>query len=146
MDYLTIKTEIVERVGVITLDHPPLNSVSKRMMVEMMRALDEFEQNDVVRAIMVKANGPDFSYGADGGDVKKGVNGEAEEISESFSVLGNRLVERIDGCPKRRSLRQRDGASAAPRRCSTPLISVLSARASACTTVTSIMARLVPGA
>ena len=29
MDYLTIKTEIVERVGVITLDHPPLNSVSK---------------------------------------------------------------------------------------------------------------------
>ena len=58
MDYLTIKTEIVERVGVITLDHPPLNSVSKRMMVEMMRALDEFEQNDVVRAIMVKANGP----------------------------------------------------------------------------------------
>ena len=100
MDYLTIKTEIVERVGVITLDHPPLNSVSKRMMVEIMRALDEFEQNDVVRAIMVKANGPDFSYGADGGDVKKGVNGEAEEISESFSVLGNRLVERIDCCPK----------------------------------------------
>ena len=100
MDYLTIKTEIVERVGVITLDHPPLNSVSKRMMVEMMRALDEFEQNDVVRAIMVKANGPDFSYGADGGDVKKGINGEAEEISESFSVLGNRLVERIDCCPK----------------------------------------------
>ena len=93
MDYLTIKTEIVERVGVITLDHPPLNSVSKRMMVEMMRALDEFEQNDVVRAIMVKANGPDFSYGADGGDVKKGINGEAEEISESFSVLGNRLKQ-----------------------------------------------------
>lgn len=100
MDYLTIKTEIVERVGVITLDHPPLNSVSKRMMVEMMRALDEFEQNDVVRAIMVKANGPDFSYGADGGDVKKGVNGEAEEISESFSVLGNRLVERTGGLDK----------------------------------------------
>lgn len=93
-------TALLSIFGVITLDHPPLNSVSKRMMVEMMRALDEFEQNDVVRAIMVKANGPDFSYGADGGDVKKGVNGEAEEISESFSVLGNRLVERIDGCPK----------------------------------------------
>ena len=70
MEYLTIKTEIVERVGVITLDHPPLNSVSKRMMVEIMHALDEFEQNDVVRAVMVKSNGPDFSYGADGGDVK----------------------------------------------------------------------------
>lgn len=146
MDYLTIKTEIVERVGVITLDHPPLNSVSKRMMVEMMRALDEFEQNDVVRAIMVKANGPDFSYGADGGDVKKGVNGEAEEISESFSVLGNRLVERIDGCPKPTLV-------AAKGRCiggSTAMFNAFDIRivgeASACTTVTSIMARLVPGA
>ena len=130
---MTIKTEIVERVGAITLDHPPLNSVSKRMMVEMMRALDEFEQNDVIRAIMVKANGPDFSYGADGGDVKKGVNGEAEEISESFSVLGNRLVE------------QRGGASAVPRRCSTPLISALSEKAFGCTMAIFTMVRSAPG-
>lgn len=100
MAYSTIKTEIVDRVGVITLDHPPLNAVSKRMMVEIMEAMDEFEQNDTVRAIMMKADGPDFSYGADAEDAKKGARGEKEEIPESFSVLGNRLVERIDGCPK----------------------------------------------
>ncbi len=100
MAYSAIKTEIVDRVGVITLDHPPLNAVSKRMMVEIMEALDEFEQNDIVRAIMMKADGPDFSYGADAEDAKKGARGEKEEIPESFSVLGNRLVERIDGCPK----------------------------------------------
>lgn len=100
MEYLTIKTEKVEKVGVITLDYPPLNAISKRMMAELMDALDVFEADDSVRAIMLKSTGPDFSYGADGGDIKKGLNGEAEEITESFSVLGNRMVERIDCCPK----------------------------------------------
>lgn len=100
MDYATIKTEIIDRVGIITLDYPPLNSVSKRMMVEIMDALTEFENNDVVRAIMVKSALVDFSYGADATDVKKGLGGVVEEISESFSVLGNRMVERIDCCPK----------------------------------------------
>lgn len=33
-------------------------------------------------------------------DIKKGLGGVVEEISESFSVLGNRMVERIDCCPK----------------------------------------------
>ena len=69
MEYTTIKTEVIERVGVITLDYPPLNSVSKRMMVEIMDALTEFENDDVVRAIMVKSNLADFSYGADAGDM-----------------------------------------------------------------------------
>ena len=45
MEYTTIKTEVIERVGVITLDYPPLNSVSKRMMVEIMDALTEFEND-----------------------------------------------------------------------------------------------------
>ena len=35
MNYGTILTEKVERVGVITLNRPPLNSVSKRMMAEL---------------------------------------------------------------------------------------------------------------
>ena len=42
MEYTTIKTEVIERVGVITLDYPPLNSVSKRKMVEIMDSLTEF--------------------------------------------------------------------------------------------------------
>lgn len=100
MEYVTIFTEKVERVGVITLNYPPLNSVSKRMMAELMDALETFEKDDVVRAVMLKSNGPDFSYGADGGDITKNLNGATEEISESFSVLGNRLVERIDCYPK----------------------------------------------
>ncbi|MDO4493970.1 MAG: enoyl-CoA hydratase/isomerase family protein [Clostridia bacterium] len=99
MEYVTILTEIKERVGIITLNYAPLNSVSKRMIYEIIDAFAAFGKNDEVRCIMMRANGNDFSYGADGSDIKKGL-GEGEEISESFSVLGNRLVETIDGCDK----------------------------------------------
>ncbi len=99
MEYRTIRTEIKDRVGVITLAYPPYNSVSKRMIVEIIDAFDVFEKNDTVRCIMLRAEGPDFSYGADSADIKKDL-AAAPEITESYSVLGGRLVERIDGCDK----------------------------------------------
>ena len=100
MTYLTIKTEKNERVGVITLDYPPRNSFSKRMLVEVIDAIVAFEKDDDVRAIMLKSNGKDFSVGADGGDINKSLGGDEGELNENFSVLGNRLVEKIDCCPK----------------------------------------------
>ena len=99
MKYQTIRSEIKERVGVITLDYPPYNAVSKRMITEIIDAVEAFEADDRVRCIMMRAEGPDFSYGADSGDIKKDL-GAAPEISESYSVLGGRLVERIEGCDK----------------------------------------------
>ncbi len=99
MEYVTILTEQKERVGIITLNYPPYNSVSKRMIAELIDAIRAFEADDAVRCIMVRANGPDFSYGADAGDVKKDL-GTAEEIKESYSILGNRFVECIDCCDK----------------------------------------------
>lgn len=70
------------------------------MMSDIMEAFAAFNADDTVRCIMMRSNGPDFSYGADGSDIKKGLSGQAEEITESFSVLGNRMVECIDTCPK----------------------------------------------
>ena len=92
MDYKTIRIDIRERVGVITLDYPPYNSVSKRMIAELLEAFALLGADDEVRCIMLRAEGPDFSYGADSGDIKKDL-GAASEITESYSVLGNRLVE-----------------------------------------------------
>ena len=99
MNYKTIRIDIRERVGVITLDYPPYNSVSKRMIAEIIAAIGALEADDAVRCIMLRAEGPDFSYGADSDDIKKDL-GAASEITESYSVLGNRLVESIDGCDK----------------------------------------------
>lgn len=99
MDYTQIKVSIDERVGIITLCHPPRNSFTKRMLVEVLDALDQFEENDVVRAVMMKSEGPDFSKGADFDDIDEEWSGTGE-IKETFSQLGGKLVERVDFYPK----------------------------------------------
>lgn len=99
MEYTQMKLSRNGRVGVITLHHPPVNAFSKRLLVEALAALDEFEADSDIRTIMMRSTGPDFSVGADGGDIDKALAG-GEAITESFSTLGGRLVERLDTCPK----------------------------------------------
>ena len=96
MDYTQIKVNVDERVGVITLNHnPPRNSFTKRMLVEVLDALDEFEKNDIVRCVMLNSEGPNFSMGADFDDIDEEWSGEGE-IKETFSELGGKLVARVD--------------------------------------------------
>jgi len=100
MEYTELKREIVGQIGVITLNRPPKNSFTKKLLVEMVHVFDEFENDESVRTIYLKSTGEHFSRGADADDIKKALAGEKEDISESFSELGGRLVERIDYCPK----------------------------------------------
>ena len=99
MEYTQMELSRNGRIGVITLHHPPVNAFSKRLLVEALAALDEFEADSDIRTIMMRYTGPDFSVGADGGDIDKALAG-GEAITESFSTLGGRLVERLDTCPK----------------------------------------------
>jgi len=48
MEYTLMSKETVGRVGVITLTNPPKNAFSKRLIVEMLQAFDEFEADDTV--------------------------------------------------------------------------------------------------
>jgi enoyl-CoA hydratase len=99
MDYTKIKVEKIERVGVITLNDPPRNGFSKRMIYEILDVLDQFEKDDDIRAVMLKSTGKDFSVGAGVDDISKDLAGETE-ANESMSELGGRIVERIDSYPK----------------------------------------------
>jgi enoyl-CoA hydratase len=92
--------EKVGRVGVLTLNRPPKNSFSKKLLKEMLAAMDAFEQDDEVRTVFLKSTGADFSRGADADDIKKALAGQGEDIKESFAELGGALVEKIDNYPK----------------------------------------------
>jgi len=98
LDYTQIKVSKFEQVGVITIDNPPRNSFSKRMIVEMLDCLDEFEQDDDVRAVMLKSTGAHFSQGAGIEDIEKDI--ASKEVATPFSELGGKIVERIDCYPK----------------------------------------------
>lgn len=61
-----VLTEIIDGVGVITLNRPDkFNCISSGLMDGMSAAIDAFDQNQAVRVILLKANGKTFCTGAD---------------------------------------------------------------------------------
>lgn len=66
MTYTCILTETRGRVGVVTLNRPEaMNALNNTLMRELMDALESFDQDDEIRAIVVTGNQKAFAAGAD---------------------------------------------------------------------------------
>lgn len=66
MTYTTILTETRGRVGIVTLNRPKaMNAFNLQMLGELFDALDAFDQDQAVRAIIVTGNEKAFAAGAD---------------------------------------------------------------------------------
>ena len=142
MDYTQIKVNVDERVGVITLNHnPPRNSFTKRMLVEVLDALDEFEKNDIVRCVMLNSEGPNFSMGADFDDID--AKGRLRKRSPNSAGNSSRVLISI---PNPRWWQLAAFALVEVQRCSAHLIFELPVKASKCMMETSTTALLVRGA
>ena len=53
-----------EQLGEIVVDNPPMNLFSNELIVDLRSAVDQAAGTDV-RAVVLRANGPAFSAGAD---------------------------------------------------------------------------------
>ncbi len=66
IDFQYIERFIVDGVGVIKLNRPKqLNALNRKMIREIITALEEFDRNNEVITILVTGNGRAFSAGAD---------------------------------------------------------------------------------
>jgi len=66
MSYEYILTETHGRVGLITLNRPKeLNALNHRLVLELMEALDGFDHDENIGAMVVNGNKRSFSVGAD---------------------------------------------------------------------------------
>lgn len=66
MTYKTILTEIEDNIAIIRLNRPKaLNALSHELMGELVEALNEFDRDDKVRAIILTGNDRAFAAGAD---------------------------------------------------------------------------------
>lgn len=95
MEY--IKHCIQDRVGMITLRHAPANALSSKVLAELDKVLDELEQDENARVILIHGEGRFFSAGA---DIKEFT---AIETGEQFSNLarnGQTVFDRIETFPK----------------------------------------------
>jgi enoyl-CoA hydratase len=66
MTYTTVLTEIRGHVGLVTLNRPQaMNAFNQTMLAELFDALDDFDRNESVGAIVVTGNEKAFAAGAD---------------------------------------------------------------------------------
>ncbi len=98
MSYQTIATEIEDRILTITLHRPDrLNAFNSTMLEELLRALDDADADDEVRAILFTGAGRGYCAGADlgrgGGTFDGGPEEEDAEHRDGGGILTLRLFE-----------------------------------------------------
>lgn len=66
MNYTSILTESRGRVGLVTLNRPQaMNALNNQLMREVMEALDEFDRDETIGAMVITGNEKAFAAGAD---------------------------------------------------------------------------------
>ncbi|MEB2300853.1 enoyl-CoA hydratase [Lysinibacillus xylanilyticus] len=91
MDFLSWKAE--DGVAIITIARPPANALSRGIIAEVNAVLDEVENDDTVRALVLHGEGRFFSAGADIKEFTEVVSGD------EFSKLANngqQVFERVE--------------------------------------------------
>ena len=71
---------IEDRVATLVLNHPPQNRIDVQMASELAEALDAVERSDA-RVVLLRADGPDFSFG---GDIVDWPNMDVRELRTLF--------------------------------------------------------------
>jgi len=95
--YQTIRLDHSERVSTITINRPPLNTVSPRALDELLAAFDELARRDETRAVVLTGSGNRaFCAGANLDEKPKGEG----DPSTAFREAGRALVDRIETFPK----------------------------------------------
>jgi methylglutaconyl-CoA hydratase len=100
MDYETLTIGIADKVATVTLNRPDLrNAFNEQAIAELALAFDELGRNELVRAIVLAANGPAFCAGADLNWMKKMAGYSIDENLADASRLAD-MLRTIYLCPK----------------------------------------------
>lgn len=100
MNYETLTIAIADKVASVTLNRPELrNAFNEQAIAELALAFDELGRNELVRAIVLAANGPAFCAGADLNWMKKMAGYSIDENLADASRLAD-MLRTIYLCPK----------------------------------------------
>lgn len=100
MEYQTLSIAITDKVATVTLNRPELrNAFNEQAIAELALAFDELGRNELVRAIVLAANGPAFCAGADLNWMKKMAGYSHDENQADAARLAD-MLRTIYLCPK----------------------------------------------
>lgn len=95
MEYL--KWSHQDFVATITIERPPANALSSGLLKELSAVLDEVENNEEIRVILIHGEGRFFSAGA---DIKEFTTIKSGDDFSSLATYGQDLFERMEKFPK----------------------------------------------
>ncbi|HEY1149544.1 MAG TPA: enoyl-CoA hydratase/isomerase family protein [Pseudoduganella sp.] len=100
MEYQTLTVGIIDKVATVTLNRPDVrNAFNEHTINELSIAFHELGRNEMVRAIVLAANGPAFCAGADLNWMKK-MAGYSHEENEADAMQLAQMLRTIYLCPK----------------------------------------------
>jgi len=100
MDYQTLTVTIQDRIGHVTLNRPVLrNAFNEHSIAELALAFDELGRHELVRAIVLGANGTAFCAGADLNWMKK-MAGYSDSENRADAMRLADMLRTIYTCPK----------------------------------------------
>lgn len=100
MEYQTLTLTISDRIGHVTLNRPELrNAFNEHSITELALAFDELGRNELVRAVVLGANGASFCAGADLNWMKKmAAYSDSENRADAMRLAD--MLRTIYLCPK----------------------------------------------
>jgi enoyl-CoA hydratase len=95
VNFLSVAVE--EQVAVVKINHQPANAMSSQVIKELVEVLDQIEQDNNVRVMLVHGEGRFFSAGADIREFTAITNAkQAAELAQG----GQTVFERVEKFPK----------------------------------------------
>jgi len=98
-----IRTQVEDKIAVLTIDHPPVNSFNKQVVTELGEAIDQLLADDEVKAIVITGGGTNaFVAGADIPEIKELLDdpGEGYAAAREFLERGQRVFLKIERASK----------------------------------------------
>jgi len=89
----TLAYEVKQHVAVLTIKSPPANALSTSLLNDLDKRLDEIENDNNVKAVILNGEGKFFSAGA---DIKEFTSLQNASDYESLSEKGQDLFKRIE--------------------------------------------------
>ncbi|WP_156292041.1 enoyl-CoA hydratase [Oceanobacillus salinisoli] len=87
------RLERSNHVAHLTIQSPPANALSSKLLSELDEKLDEIEKEETMKAMVIKGEGKFFSAGA---DIKEFTSLQNSSDYQSFSERGQKLFDRIE--------------------------------------------------
>ena len=84
-------------ISILTLDNPPVNAASTRLMNALHARLDEIEKDKEARCVILTGAGEKAFYA--GGDLREEKDFGSPEASKAFRAMGRNTLNRLEAFP-----------------------------------------------